>query len=577
MPLSHSPRSDSVFALANGWIQDCKSSHNTCNFDIDAEFLPNRLIRMNPDSNRLRLVLTKDFKNTNVAYITLSYCWGHSIPESALTTTQNLAENLKSIRWSTLPRTYKDAIEIAQKLNVQYLWIDSLCILQDSPIDWQAESSLMGKIYSHSLCTIAAAAAANGDGTCFNERRGRGGVTLTFPSPSSSSSSAQSPPAATDISPRNITIYPRIPRWTDDYLSCPLNKRAWAVQERQLSRRVLHFTRHQLLWECFVLRASETQPLGCRPTSHSRIFEMQYEADYIAGLDTDPESQKEVRKQLAGLFPERWRTIVADYSGREMSKREDKLAAISGLAHDLQGKVAAGEYVAGLWRESFAQDLAWYCVDGSAERLVPYQAPSWSWASLHGKIQYVDSWTKYSNLRSRWPVVESVYKELVGQDPNGQLKSGKVRVRGTVRIAILLDNMLVYTAAKNESLDGSTEEKYNIERVKKEYGESSARALELIMKENKISRIRLDVNKTAKIHWDLESERKKSEARFVTCLYLVEEHNRLLDFQRDESAVLVLVHDEHGKERGSYRRIGLLRRVNFKWIIGGSKVALEIT
>lgn len=92
-------------------------------------------------------------------YVTLSHSWGGNVP--LITTTKSLATHKQSVPLASLPPTFKDAIAIARKLGVQYLWIDSLCILQDSSADWETEAGLMGDVYGRSYFTIAARGAAN--------------------------------------------------------------------------------------------------------------------------------------------------------------------------------------------------------------------------------------------------------------------------------------------------------------------------------------------------------------------------------------------------------------------------------
>jgi Heterokaryon incompatibility protein (HET) len=60
-----------------------------------------------------------------------------------------------------MPLTFQNAVVIARKLSVDYIWIDSLCIRQDDPLDWEVEVKKMVGVYSGSYCNIAATAASN--------------------------------------------------------------------------------------------------------------------------------------------------------------------------------------------------------------------------------------------------------------------------------------------------------------------------------------------------------------------------------------------------------------------------------
>jgi hypothetical protein len=73
----------------------------------------------------------------------------------------------KELPWDLAPATFRDAINIARVLGIEYIWVDALCIVQDDPIEWQKEASKMESIYSGSSLTIAATDATNSSGGCF--------------------------------------------------------------------------------------------------------------------------------------------------------------------------------------------------------------------------------------------------------------------------------------------------------------------------------------------------------------------------------------------------------------------------
>ncbi|OCK78635.1 heterokaryon incompatibility, partial [Lepidopterella palustris CBS 459.81] len=115
-----------------------------------------------------RLCETRDLPPTT-PYATLSYCWGRlqffTLNES------NYESMLQRINVSKLTKTFREAMETAKRLEVWYIWIDSLCIIQDSQEDWRIESALMGQVYEHSHCNIAASKAENGGDGCFTMRK----------------------------------------------------------------------------------------------------------------------------------------------------------------------------------------------------------------------------------------------------------------------------------------------------------------------------------------------------------------------------------------------------------------------
>lgn len=117
------------------------------------------------ESQTLRVVECKTISR-RTEYLTLSHCWGSR--RYLTLTTENLQEYTRSIPVAQLPCTFQDAIELTRQLGQRYIWIDSLCILQDSKEDWLKESALMGTVYSQSLLNIAATASSDGDGGLFH-------------------------------------------------------------------------------------------------------------------------------------------------------------------------------------------------------------------------------------------------------------------------------------------------------------------------------------------------------------------------------------------------------------------------
>ena len=146
-----------------------------------------------------------------------------------------------------LPKVFQDAIHIAGWFGISYLWIDSLCILQDSHHDWIRESCKMKNIYKNSSLTVAATAATDPYGGCFRDRD----PILVAPIRYRVSLETQ----------EHQTTFNRR-AWEPAIDSSPLSKRAWAFQERLLSPRLLHFGENQMLWECNEMSACESCPGG---------------------------------------------------------------------------------------------------------------------------------------------------------------------------------------------------------------------------------------------------------------------------------------------------------------------------
>jgi hypothetical protein len=225
--------SHAVFETCLTWIQDCISNHGLCCIPTRDQALPARLIRVGSDESDdpSRIVLTSEL-DTVSEYLTLSYCWGGASP--LVLKSENSEALMKVIHINELPKTVADAITVTRGLKYQYLWVDSLCILQDSKDDWKDESAKMGQIYSNSVCTICASAAETADGGFLQTRYALANV-----------------PCCIDGSiEKGLWAVGNNKGWFDKYTyrsgpvcitdsvkfnlrNCKLNSRAWVVQVRR--------------------------------------------------------------------------------------------------------------------------------------------------------------------------------------------------------------------------------------------------------------------------------------------------------------------------------------------------------
>ena len=165
--------SDATLVRIAQWMEECLTSHTTC-FDIQTvaatrSILPLRLLDLAPalDASFIRLQSSEPL-SIHTVYVTLSHCWGgHS--KTALTSS-SLATFQAGIHLSTLPRTFQDAAILTRKLGIRYLWIDALCIIQDSVQEWSHEASLMGDIYANSSLTLSATDSPDSEGGLYKNR-----------------------------------------------------------------------------------------------------------------------------------------------------------------------------------------------------------------------------------------------------------------------------------------------------------------------------------------------------------------------------------------------------------------------
>ncbi|TVY41898.1 hypothetical protein LSUB1_G002548 [Lachnellula subtilissima] len=416
-------------------------------------------------------------------YLALSHCWGK---ERIFTLTDDNVSELKvAIPFDKLPTNFKDAIKITANLGYEYIWIDSLCILQGNKYDWAKESAQMGRIYANAVCTISATASDSAGGGCFFDRDQLNGdcivgtqrfSTLMVKSPITSHKGLD------DLFQEKVE-------------NAPVTRRGWIFQERALSKRVLHFSNGLILFECNTLLATEHHSDGIPHEKSNIVLDLrtyrkiqlyvQHKLSYaigllmygiglminlvaypvsvvdslariaLSGFDTTGRDTRSIRYFLhhsdgpgfsfknlnswaevgapdlpefetpewpespepddelilpgfvgmrrafqaaanhpreqwdeveAFEFHQQWMELVEPYSDRILTKHQDRLVAIVGVATFIQESIER-RFLAGLWEVTLGWDLLWKCERPNWERKVR-PVPTWSWASVEGKVTH---------------------------------------------------------------------------------------------------------------------------------------------------------------------------------------------
>jgi hypothetical protein len=282
-------------------------------------------------------------------------------------TSNRLAEYCNGINEATLPQTVKDTIEVTRDLGLRYLWIDAYCIIQDCERDKTREIRRMGEVYKNSYITIVAAGAAS--------------VKSGFLAFQDSPPIWCLPICFRDGCIGNIILQ----HWSFNVedLFEPIASRAWTLQERLLSSRLLLFPSrvYKLRWKCHTIQQSDCGIGEFSFPTDSRLLPRSLFPLHIQSAFTVPVHR----------LCYKWAEIIEEYSCRILSKPEDKLPAIAGIAAEFHN-VWGGEYCAGLWKRFMPQQLMWNTNpsygDPSTFPVISnhYRAPSWSWASLDGKL-----------------------------------------------------------------------------------------------------------------------------------------------------------------------------------------------
>ncbi|KAL9116061.1 MAG: hypothetical protein Q9227_000429 [Pyrenula ochraceoflavens] len=286
-----------------------------------------------------------------------------------------------------LTKTFMDAIEISQKLGLRYLWIDSLCIIQDSDSDWKKESAMMSSVYRGSAINIAAAGAADGSHGCFLKADERIEV------------------VSTDALDGGAWKFTSPYMFRDSVIYSPLAKRGWALQERILAPRTLYFTRAGMFWEC-------------REQDCCEIFPQK--------LPSHEMNKRHVYHINKRAISTSWNAIIQLYTRAALTVKEDKLVAIMGIARAAQEE-NNDQYLAGLWRQNMEEQLCWG-ISGKSPMRQDDAAPSWSWASVSGEVWWSIRFEKDNVLLSYFAHVRDANVTLNGPDPFGRVSGGSLTI-----------------------------------------------------------------------------------------------------------------------------------------------------
>ncbi|KAH7320754.1 heterokaryon incompatibility protein-domain-containing protein [Stachybotrys elegans] len=442
-------------AMVKCWLKECDENHPACSKALvvgsvsgKEPVLPTRVIDVGPpqSSANPRLILSK---GRRARYCALSHCWGGAAILS--TRRNNLAAMEAGISLDNFPATFVDAIKITRRLGIRYVWIDSLCIIQDDEEDWKSEAQKMGSVYQSAYLTIAASASPDASAHYIEPPRNEKLFKIRY------GSEPKSPPPLSinglfsrfidaillaylpvflsrfllEVVARSLPQF--VPLLTQDpkgdqcvittqepakpeqdIEQAPLNHRGWVLQERLLSRRTLHFTRSQVYWEC---RQHAIAQDGTIFNPKSR-FQFQFPLPgLIREMHTlrDAISDKTARRRE---FQTLWLSIAEFYTRCALTFDKDRLIALLGLV-DKFSAFTTMTYVGGNWfledSDEIPVSLLWTSTK-DARRPCPLRTASWSWASVEGEVDMTFHNRQYvidaKLLKIEWPGRERKFPAL---------------------------------------------------------------------------------------------------------------------------------------------------------------------
>jgi hypothetical protein len=389
--------------------------------------LPKRVIEINGDHVYLR-----ELKDFAAKYVCLSHCWGKK--GAALKLTSATHGTLRGgVARAQLPKTFREATDICTRLNIRFLWIDAICkycsrstsetihahtgkgILQDDNDDWTEAAATMADIYENAFVTIAATWSSDSNGGCFSQTREKFqvkklGITGLYAQVS-----------LPDIPQSGYSKY--LDASGDDW---PLLQRGWVMQERYLSPRVVHYAKDQLLWECNSTFRSDNDEVR---------FDI-YREMFLA-------SEKTLKHRNHHDSHESWRQLITNYTHLSFTKDTDLLPALAGIVRREMSHRKSDLYIAGMWRDSLLDDLAFHSFAGPRPES---SAPTWSWASMAGKV-FFGSYTRLSGL-------ELTGLEFTRDGPSnvGQVTNASIRLKGPILVFSVMGSELVLTTPVQPSI-----------------------------------------------------------------------------------------------------------------------------
>ena len=373
-------------------------------------WLPSRLIdvRTSPPCLRNRSQVLP-----GAVYTTLSHRWRS--PPCLILTTACLADFEKALPMECLSTVFLDAINFTKHCGIQFLWIDSLCILQDSKDDWAQESALMGEVYKHGRCNFAATADAEGGDGFFIDRQ------------------------PTSFRPGYVHT-----RWNHLRNGCYLwaleeqmwyppsmaentfQGRGWILQEGYLSPRTIHFADTQLHWECRLGFGTETWP--CHIPDLIVATSMTRQSYSFKSQVNQSASKSEI------LW--RWMILVNRYTSCLLTRESDRLIAFSAIAREFAA-IMNDTYLAGLWKKNLVSQLDWAVPRLERKQTCSndYTAPSWSWAAVGTLAQFPYRFEpKKGGLEETEELIKVVEASVTPAfDAFGAVRDGRLVVRGILR------------------------------------------------------------------------------------------------------------------------------------------------
>ena len=378
-------------SLIHRWLNDCEINHPSCKKSDVRNFLPTRLICVKSDS--AWLVETRQFSDSErqlAHYLALSHCWGPKTEFQYKTTSQNLSSRLQSMVFANFPQNIKDVISVCRALGVKYLWIDSICIIQNLPHDLAREMEVMLEVYANAHVTISATCAASAD-KGFLSRTPKPGPKLNIPRQGGSKINGKDDSIVIFTEGRGLILSEM---WKTQVVDSPWNQRAWTLQEALVSPRIVYFANERLFFECSTLDCLEGANISRAFMSQRPNLNLQNEGNsvpinFLRQQDTLGFFHHNSESFRMDQMYRDYYIVIERYTARKLTFVEDRAAACSAIIEGIT-RITQSPVHHGLFMSDVRQGLQW-CgkylpLFDEQERL--NQWPTWSWLSYPGPVYF---------------------------------------------------------------------------------------------------------------------------------------------------------------------------------------------
>ncbi|KAJ0120690.1 hypothetical protein J7T55_015422 [Diaporthe amygdali] len=355
--------SQTQFDILRQFLNDCDAEHPECRAQKLGS-LPTRLIHLSAQGP-FAIVLYDTQPEDVLDYVALSHPWGQG--PYFRTTLGNVEGYRKGIDYEQLPATFRDAVITTRELGLEYLWIDSICIIQGEGGDFDQEAKRMEDVFSSAFCVIAASSAC-GQNDGFLNRRNSQREFLTFE----------------PVGLPALYVGRFIDDFNKDVLQAPLSQRGWVLQERALARRTIYFTNCQTYWECGKGVRCETLT-----KMDNKLASFLGDPNFPSKLSNDATTR--------GVKIRLYEELYRQYTRLKFTRISDRPIAIAGLEkrliRDLKAEGGFGVFDDG--RSLFQRSLLWqrgreFPSLAKIPCIPSLSVPTWSWMAYDGGIDFLD-------------------------------------------------------------------------------------------------------------------------------------------------------------------------------------------